>query len=109
MTGCYVRLLQRLIRHPGKVTLVALLIMGGSIYAFSVYNNGVTFFVDTEPKQALVMVRARGNLSPQDKLAWRGRSRRLCSFEGVESVFTAAGTVRRRRIGPAPGSMCPRT
>jgi len=93
VTGIYVRLLQRLIRHPAKVTLIALLVMGGSIYAFTVYNKGVTFFVDTEPKQALVMVRARGNLSPLDKLALAREVEEIAlSFEGVESVFTAAGS-----------------
>ena len=93
-TGAYVRLLQRLINHPGKVTLAALMIMGGSIYAFSVLNKGVTFFVDTEPKLALVMVRARGNLAPQDKLELAKQVEEIVmSFDGVKSVFTAAGTV----------------
>ncbi len=99
-TGAYVRLLQRLINHPGKVTLVALMIMGGTVYAFSVLNNGVTFFVDTEPKLALVMVRARGNLSPQDKLELAKQVEEVVmSFDGVRSVFTAAGTV----AGGGPG------
>ena len=37
------------------VTLVALsIVFGGVVMVFGKYNNGVTFFVDTEPKQALV-------------------------------------------------------
>lgn len=93
-TGAYVRLLQRLIRHPGKVTLAALMIMGGSVYAFTVLNKGVTFFVDTEPKLALVMVRARGNLAPQDKLELAKLVENIAlALDGVQSVFTAAGTL----------------
>ena len=93
-TGAYVRLLQGLIRHPGKVTLAAVMIMSGTIYAFSVLNKGVTFFVDTEPKLALVLVRGRGNLAPQDKLELAKKVEEIVlSFEGVQSVFTAAGTV----------------
>ena len=93
-TGAYVRLLQRLIRHPAKVTLAALIVMGGTVYAFTTLNKGVTFFVDTEPKLALVMVRARGNLSPQDKLDLAKQVEEIVlSFDGVKSVFTAAGTL----------------
>ncbi|MGI9412661.1 MAG: efflux RND transporter permease subunit [Hyphomicrobiales bacterium] len=92
-TGIYVRLLTRLIRHPAKVTLVAVLVMAGSVYAFTKLNAGVTFFVDTEPKQALVMVRARGNLGPTDKLALAKEVETIVlGFDGVRSVFTTAGS-----------------
>ena len=92
-TGVYVRLLTRLIRHPAKVTLAALMIMGGSVYAFTFLAAGVTFFVDTEPEQALVMVRARGNLAPADKLELAKEVEAvILGFEGVRSVFNAAGS-----------------
>ena len=86
-------LLTRLIRHPAKVTLAALMIMGGSVYAFTLLAAGVTFFVDTEPEQALVMVRARGNLAPADKLELAKEVEAvILGFEGVRSVFNAAGS-----------------
>ena len=92
-TGVYVRLLSRLIRHPAKVTLAAIMIMGGSVYAFTQLAAGVTFFVDTEPEQALVMVRARGNLAPADKLELAKEVETIIlRFDGVRSVFNAAGS-----------------
>ncbi len=101
LTGAYVKSLDFMVRHPTRVTLVAMLIVAASVFAFGKYNNGVTFFVDTEPKQALVMVRARGNLSSAEKLEIARKVEDIVlQVDGVQSVFTAAGTID----GGGPGS-----
>jgi multidrug efflux pump len=76
------------------------LVMIGAVGAFvvSVFiyfganNNGVEFFVETEPENAIVYVRARGNLSieEQDALV-RQVEEIVLQAEGVSDVFAFAG------------------
>ncbi len=55
-------------------------------------NNGVEFFVEQEPENGIIYVRARGNLSleEKDKLVREVESR-VSVVKGVESVFAFAG------------------
>ena len=55
-------------------------------------NLGVEFFVDTEPENGIVFVRARGNLSLKEKDALvRLVEQKVLDVKGVESVFSFAG------------------
>ncbi len=56
------------------------------------HNLGVEFFVESEPEQAIIYVRARGNLSLAEKDALvRQAERVVLDTPGIESVFTFAG------------------
>ena len=91
-TGAYVRMLDKLIHYPGRILAGTAVILVGTIALFSNFNNGVEFFVDTEPEQAIVLVSARGNLSAQDTLALaRDVEEIVLSTEGVRTVFTRSG------------------
>ncbi|PRY95419.1 multidrug efflux pump [Hasllibacter halocynthiae] len=59
---------------------------------FGENNNGVEFFVESEPEQAIVYVQARGNLSleEQDDLL-RQVEGVVLAEEGVDSAFAFAG------------------
>ena len=59
---------------------------------FSENSLGVEFFVDTEPENGIVYVRARGNLSlaEKDELV-RLVEQKMLVIDGVESVFAFAG------------------
>ncbi|MEM8880122.1 MAG: efflux RND transporter permease subunit [Pseudomonadota bacterium] len=59
---------------------------------FGQNNNGVEFFVETEPENAIVYVRARGNLSvaEQDALV-RQVEAMVLETEGVRDVFAFSG------------------
>ena len=59
---------------------------------FGANNNGVEFFVDTEPEQAIVFVRARGNfgLNDKDKLV-REVEEAILATDGIDSAFAFAG------------------
>ena len=97
LTGAYVRMLDRLIQFPGRVLAGTAVVLVGTIVLFSNFNNGVEFFVDTEPEQAIVLVSARGNLSAQDTLTLtRDVEDIVLSTDGVRTVFT--------RTGPGLGS-----
>ena len=59
---------------------------------FSANNNGVEFFVATEPEQAIVYVQARGNLSVREKdTLLRQAELIILNTPGVQSTFAFAG------------------
>ncbi len=59
---------------------------------FGQHNNGVEFFVETEPEQAIVYVQARGNLSIAEKDALVAQAERAAlDTPGIQSIFAFAG------------------
>ncbi len=59
---------------------------------FGQNSKGVEFFVETDPEQAIVFVRARGNLSlsEKDRLVQQVEAQ-LLDFDEIQSVFAFAG------------------
>ncbi len=91
-TGVYVRILSGMIKFPLFVTTIALALIVTSFMMFPKYSNGVTFFVDTEVDQAIVYVRARGNLSIDEQLRLtRKVEKKLITIDGIETVATKVG------------------
>ncbi|MGI9408175.1 MAG: efflux RND transporter permease subunit [Hyphomicrobiaceae bacterium] len=92
LTGIYVRTLRALIRYPVTVLAATALIVVAVFQLFSEHNNGVEFFVDTEPDQLFVFVSARGNLSveQQGKLV-RGVEAEVRKVDGIKSTYTTTG------------------
>ncbi|MEQ5870452.1 efflux RND transporter permease subunit [Sagittula sp. NFXS13] len=70
-------------------------VVGFVIFTFGYYgqnNNGTEFFVDSEPEQAIVYVRARGNLSLSEKDAIVKRAEDVVlSHPGILNAFAFAG------------------
>ena len=64
-----------------------------SVFTYFGQNNyGVEFFVESEPEQAIVYVRARGNLSLQEKDDIVKEAEKIVlAHPGVDSVFAVAG------------------
>jgi len=59
---------------------------------FAANNNGTEFFVESEPEQAIVFVRQRGNLSLIEKdAAVRQVEQVILATEGIQSAFAFAG------------------
>ena len=84
-----------LVGNPIMPFVVILVTIGFVFSVFTLYGNnnrGVEFFVDTEPEQALVYIRARGNLSlaEKDDLVLQAEAL-VQGIEGIESVFSSAG------------------
>ncbi len=75
------------------VTLGAVGFFVASVFSyFGENNNGVEFFVDSEPEQAIVYVRARGNLSLQEKDAIVHRAEQIVLAQpGILNAFAFAG------------------
>jgi multidrug efflux pump len=100
LTGFYLRFIERVIRHPAKVMIAVFGLMATIVVAFSMNSTGVKFFVDTEPEQVNVYVRARGNLSNEEKLYLvREVEARLARDPSIESIATYAGTVSGSAFG----------
>ncbi|ANB34045.1 multidrug efflux pump [Rhodovulum sulfidophilum] len=89
------RLIRAIAGNP-VMPLVTVAVVGafvaGVFFYYGKHNNGVEFFVKTEPEQAIVYVRARGNLSIDEKDAMVREVERIVLAEpGVENVFAFAG------------------
>ncbi len=63
LTGMYIRTLGFLVKRPISVVVVSLAMLAYIFVSFSENNNGVEFFVNEEPENAIVLVTGRGNLS----------------------------------------------
>ncbi len=84
----------------------AIFVLVGSVLIYFIgHNKGTEFFVDTEPEQAIVYVRGRGNLSlaQKDKLVDEVE-KVVMSHPGVQTAFSFAGdgglTNNDRGAGP---------
>ncbi|MCV6597351.1 MAG: efflux RND transporter permease subunit [Mangrovicoccus sp.] len=89
------RVIKFITGNPITPLLTVALVIGFVISTFLYFgknNNGVEFFVDSEPEQAIVYVRARGNLSLDDKdRIMRQVEQVVLAHPGVTSVFAFAG------------------
>ena len=74
-------------------TIAGVIFLVMSVFSYyGANNNGVQFFTDTEPEQAIVYVRARGNLSLGEKDALvRLVEQRILAHPGISSAFSFAG------------------
>jgi multidrug efflux pump len=75
------------------VTVAAVVFLVISIFGYyGSNNNGVEFFVESEPEQAIVYVRARGNLSLEEKdTLVRQAEDIVLAHPGVITAFAFAG------------------
>ena len=75
------------------VSIGAIIFVVMSVFGyFGANNNGVEFFVESEPEQAIVYVQARGNLSIGEKDAFVAQVEEIALTEpGIQSIFAFAG------------------
>ncbi len=89
----------RVIHFIAGNPIMPIVAIGGVVFAvmttftyFGANNNGVEFFVESEPEQAIVYVQARGNLSIDEKDALVAQAEAIALAEpGIQSVFAFAG------------------
>ncbi len=77
---------------PLVIVFAMVAFVGGVFVYFGKNNNGVEFFVVTEPEQAIVYIQARGNLSlaEKDDLLKQAEDV-ILTQRGVQSTFAFAG------------------
>ncbi|MFD1912376.1 efflux RND transporter permease subunit [Halodurantibacterium flavum] len=84
----YVRILSRLLRHPGKVLLTAVVLLIATYTAYGLTGHGTTFFPSQEPEMAQVQITSRDNLSIWEKDALVRRvEERVTGVEGIEYIY----------------------
>jgi multidrug efflux pump len=90
--GLYMRTVKLALRRPLATLAVSAALLVGVIQAYGTFGNGVEFFPDIEPDFGLVQVRARGNLSIQEKDSLvRQVEDRLLGMPELETVYARAG------------------
>ncbi len=88
-TGWYVRMLEHLLRRPLLVLLATIGALIGATLLYGTFGKGVEFFPDIEPDVISVSVRARGELSLEERDALvRKVEHRMLGMGELESVFT---------------------
>ncbi|WP_420431706.1 efflux RND transporter permease subunit [Hyphobacterium sp.] len=92
-TGLYARTISALVERPLMVAGVSLLVVVTTFVWFGSTPHRTEFFLDTEPEQVYVFVRARGNLSPAEQYQLAVQvEERLENIDGIRGYFTTAGT-----------------
>jgi multidrug efflux pump len=67
VTGSYVRLLQKLLHTPWQVLTTVVVLLVSIVFVYNHLGKGVEFFPEVEPESAAYVIRARGNLSLEEK------------------------------------------
>jgi multidrug efflux pump len=96
LTGLYARVVGRVIHHPVKVLGACLVVLVVTLGLYARYGKGVEFFPAVEPRQALVFVHARGNLSiaEKDRLVQEVEAR-VRKIDGMVHVYGTTGGVEQ--------------
>ena len=90
--GPYMWVVGKAVRHPFITLALALGLLVSVPYAYGKYGAGSEFFPNVEPDYGLLYVKARGNLSIEEKDALvRQAEARILGWPGVSSVYTRSG------------------
>jgi multidrug efflux pump len=98
-TGAYVKVLRLAVTHPMIVVLLATVLLAGGYGAYGVFGKGVEFFPDVEPENAVLHVRARGDLSVEESDALvREVESRLLDMGELATIYARTGTTFRAEV-----------
>lgn len=91
--GFYARLTASLIDRPISVTIAAVLLVYSIFAWFGSTSHKSELFLDLEPEQLYVFVRAQGNLSADEEFSIvRQVSDRLQPIAGIDAMSTTSGS-----------------
>ena len=98
-SGGYIRFLRFAVGHPWPVILLALAILVMVYAGYGAFGKGVEFFPEVEPENALIQIRARGDLSIQerDKLV-REVEARVIDMHEFNSIYARSGSAFRSDV-----------
>ena len=93
ITGAYIGLLKKALKHPAKILLASFALLIGVQVVYGTFGKGVEFFPEIEPENAIVQVRARGNLSVwEQKDLLEQVEQRILPLTEFKTVYTRIGT-----------------
>jgi multidrug efflux pump len=98
-TGRYIKFLQLAIHYPKSVVVLAIAILATVYAGYGAFGKGVEFFPDVEPQQALIQIRARGDLSivERDQLV-REVEARILDMDEFASIYSRSGSQFRAQV-----------
>lgn len=104
-TGLYIKVLGRLLNHPGKVLTSAFFVLIGAWMLYINFGKGIEFFPKVEPEQAVLQIHARGNLSVEEKdVLVTEVEKRILDLQDqrgeLRSIITLSGEQERRDDTP---------
>ncbi len=102
VTGGYIKSLSRYLEHPWKVIGAGMIMLVTVQLVYGFLNNGVVFFPETDPEQAQINIRARGDLSgvEKDALVWQVESK-ILDMKDLQSIYAKTIAIK----GGAQGFM----
>lgn len=90
-SSLYVKLLRTAIQRPGTVTIVLLGVLVVTVLIYSNNGRGTEFFPDVDADIALVDIRARGNLSMQERSQIVNRvEKRIYDMAEIKNIYSTA-------------------
>ena len=102
-TGKYIRFLERILERPGRNIGIVTGLLFAIFIAYGVFGRGVEFFPHADADIATVEIRARGDLSTQEKdLLVRQVEARIADIEDVKFMYAKTGASGR---GAAPDTI----
>jgi len=98
-TGRYIKFLRLAIHYPKQVILLAVAILVAVYAGYGTFGKGVEFFPDVEPENAVIEIRARGDLSikERDQLV-REVEARILDMKEFASIYARSGSQFRAEV-----------
>ena len=91
-TGKYLMVLERLMVNPLRTFIALILIFASIITVYRFFEKDTLYFAEIEPRQAIVLVRARGNLSLDDtERLTRSVEKEVMQIKGIQAALTQFG------------------
>jgi len=105
-TGSYLRFLDRSLNRPWATVGVISVLLVSLYAAYGAFGKGVVLFPDIEPATGSIDIRARGDLSvdEKDKLV-RLVEERIQGIEGIDYVYAKSGATGRGAAADLIGSV----
>ena len=95
----YLRVMQVAVSHPLSVVALAGLLLGGVYVAYGQFGQGVEFFPDVEPENAVLHVHARGDLSVEERDQLVSEvEQRILGMPEFASIYARSGTRFRSEV-----------
>jgi len=92
LTGRYIQFLKRSLKHPLRNVAAVTGLLVAIYVAFSAFGRGVEYFPEVEPPFAMVDIRARGDLSTDEKdRLVRQVEERVLEIGGIKTVYAKTG------------------
>lgn len=99
IAGYYVNTLKGFIEMPGKTLIGSCVILYAVIFTYSNLGRGIEFFPNIEPDSAIYMVKARGNLSVQEKdRLVKKVENQIINTKEFKTVYTKSGNLQNREF-----------